>query len=84
MMVASEESGCIISIRLSCFCASLRTFFGILVFLSFTLEFVDLLGPLIGIAQFFLQGVQLFAEEIFALGLAHLLLGVVLDLGLNR
>ena len=83
MIVASEESGCIISMRLSCFFASLRTVFRHLGLFQLALEFVDLLGPLVGIAQFLLQGMQLFAQEIFALGLAHLLLGIILDLGLD-
>ena len=42
-------------------------------------QFGHLFGPGVGFPQLCLDGPQLFAQEIFALGLAHLLLGLALD-----
>ena len=46
-------------------------------------QLFNLLGPLIHVAQFFFQGLQLFPQVVFTLRTAHLLLGLGLDLGLH-
>ena len=49
----------------------------------FFLQFLNFLSPVIHVAQFFFQGLQLFTQIVLPLRLGHLLLGLGLDLRLH-
>ena len=69
--------------RLSCFSVSFSTFSGIFGVCDPLAKLSDFFRAFIEFAQLFLNRFELFAQEVFALGLVHLALGLGLDLLLH-